>query len=290
MKPAKLISEIVTGRDFSRHPYTHDDAEMRKVITTVVERGLQMVLLDNIDGLFGLPSIDAALTGTSWTDRRLGKNESIEGLLRTCWYLSGNNITITGDAIRRILRARMLSKMEHPEDRTGFKIPDIRKYVRENRKSLLSDIFTILRGYILAGMPDQKLSEWGSFESWSRIVRGAVVWAGMRDPGETRIGMRKNSDRKAETLARLIAGLEEITADKPLRTDEIISTLETHKDKYSVLRVALSELCGTPIGTLPDARQIGSQLGQVREKYCGTKFIQHKDAGGNLKAWFVVNT
>ena len=40
----------------------------------------------------------------------------------------------------------------------------------------------MLRAYHVAGRADQKLPSCGSFEQWSRLVRSAVVWTGMKDP------------------------------------------------------------------------------------------------------------
>ena len=52
-----------------------------------------------------------------------------------------------------------------------------------------------------------KLPPWGSFEAWSALVRGAVVWAGLRDPADSRIEIRRTSDMDATALPALLAGL-----------------------------------------------------------------------------------
>ncbi len=43
---------------------------------------------------------------------------------------------------------------------------------------------TILGAYVQAGRPSMNLRHWGSFEGWSDLVRGAVVFAGLPDPGD----------------------------------------------------------------------------------------------------------
>jgi putative DNA primase/helicase len=55
-----------------------------------------------------------------------------------------------------------------------------------SRAQLVAAGLTVLRGYSAAGRPDMRLPPWGSFEGWSKLVRGALVWAGEADPGETR--------------------------------------------------------------------------------------------------------
>src|SRR4029078_7193213 len=69
---ADASSLIAPGDILATASYSHDGAEMRKVITSVALAGDRAVLLDNIGGAFGLPSLDAALTSTKWKDRLLG--------------------------------------------------------------------------------------------------------------------------------------------------------------------------------------------------------------------------
>ncbi len=54
--------------------------------------------------------------------------------------------------------------------------------MQENRSDYLSAALTILRAFHVAGRPDQRISPWGSFTAWSKLVRGALVWAGLPDP------------------------------------------------------------------------------------------------------------
>src|ERR1043165_9704986 len=72
-------------------------------------RGLEgqkahIVLIDNINRPLGAGALDAALTGTAWSERILGKGEKIALPLLTIWYATGNNVTFKGDTARRCLR------------------------------------------------------------------------------------------------------------------------------------------------------------------------------------------
>ena len=69
-----MKAKIVTGEAFTIATYTTDDNELRKRITTLAMEGDRLVLFDNVDGKFGGPVLDAALTATSWKDRLLGFN------------------------------------------------------------------------------------------------------------------------------------------------------------------------------------------------------------------------
>jgi hypothetical protein len=155
------------------------------------------------------------------------------------------------DTARRTLLARMESPLECPEERTGFAHADLLAWVRADRQRLAADGLTLLRGFVAAGRPDQKLPPWGSYEAWSNLIRNAIVWAGLADPAETR-GITREADRSAEILALVHGGILEAqghvaargaTAAELVRLVEHPTAPDEH-DPYPTLRAATAELCG----------------------------------------------
>ena len=164
-----------------------DDEEFRKRITALAIAAEPLVLIDNISGTLGSPSLDAALTATSWSDRILGQTAMASGIpLFATWYATGNNVILAADTARRTLHIRLESPLESPEERAGFRHPALLAWIRQERGRLAVAPVTILAAYCAAGRPDMGLRPWGSFEAWSGLVRQAVVWVGMPDPAETR--------------------------------------------------------------------------------------------------------
>jgi hypothetical protein len=200
---ADVIALIITGRRFPVMSYTSEREELRKRITTLAVEGDRMVLLDNLAGAVGNDILDAALTADRWKDRILGGNKVYDGPLHICWYATGNNVQLHADTARRVCHCRMETADERPEMKTGFKYPDLRAHVRANRGTLLSAALAILRGWVAAKRPTHGLTPWGSFEGWSSVVRESLVFAGLPDPGETRLELQTTSDRDA--LAMLVA-------------------------------------------------------------------------------------
>jgi hypothetical protein len=98
----------------------------------------------------------------------------------------GNNVSIAGDMPRRCVFARLESLLENPEQRTvdTYKHPEragsdrFKAWVREHRSDLVVKALTLLRAYIVAGMPDQQIGVMESFGNWAHLVCGAIVWAG----------------------------------------------------------------------------------------------------------------
>ena len=55
---------------------------------------------------------------------------------KAIWIATGNNLQFQADTARRTLRIRLESREENPEERTGFKHPDLLPWVRRERGRL----------------------------------------------------------------------------------------------------------------------------------------------------------
>ncbi len=289
---ADVTGEIVSGRPMPRTPQALDETEEAKRITAFALEGDRLLLIDNISKPLGSGALDTVLTGTTWSERILGKSEKVSLPLLTVWYGTGNNVTFKGDTARRCLHIRLDSDLEKPEIRDGFKHPDLLAWVHAHRAELVVAALTILRGYCAAGRPTVGLKAWGSFEGWSALVRNALVWAGLPDPAETRAELDE-VDTDANTLAGLIGGWEELEArvGRELGGCTIAQALDAlrgdeSEKQFARLRSALAELCPHPAGQLPTARRVGYGLRRFRGRVVGDKKLQTRVSGGN-NVWFV---
>lgn len=279
----ELVGAIYSGRPLARMSQA-DDTEMRKRITTIAMTGDPIVLIDNVSGVLGGPALEAAITSTVWKDRELGANRDVMLPLRTQWLASANNAAVTGDLVRRILNTRLESMMERPEERGGFKYPDVLSHVYKNRPALVVAALTVLRGFAVARFADQKLQTWGSFEAWSRIIRGALAWAGEADPYAGRKDLVEVGDRDVELLERLLTGWEEF--DGPMTTVEALSAVRAAPTKYGVLRDAFADLCDCPLEKVT-ARKIGNKLARFKHRVVGDRYFDHRAKTGTGVPWVV---
>jgi hypothetical protein len=280
------ISRITTGERFTIATYTHDEDELRKRITSLAMSGERLVLFDNIDGKFGNATLDAALTGTSWEDRILGVNRMAKSPLYMTWYATGNNVQIAADTARRVCHIRLESPDERPEEREGFRHPDLLAWVGSHRTELLRAALTILRAYVVAGRPDMKLPAWGSFDGWSRLVRAAVVWVGLPDPGETRIQLQDSADTAAESMGLLLNCWEQFDHDRRgLTTSEVVDRLRNSKTREEIEENCRATIEGL-IGKL-DARALGNKLRQYRRRIFQGKFFDRAGTSHQAIRWAV---
>jgi hypothetical protein len=273
---ANLVSIISQGQAAAAMPYGQgDDDELRKKLTTIALAGDRVVLIDNIVGLFGGASLEAALTSPDcmWHDRKLGSNTSVRLPLLTTWLATANNVQLAGDIYRRIVHIRLETQLEHPEERTDFKRPLLLDWTREAQPELAAAALTILRGYTTAGQPRAGLTPWGSFDGWSNLVREAIVWSGQPDPGLTRQRLREDSDTDSHGLRALLSGMLELDQlDRGLTAQDMIRACETNARSHQELRAALDEYAA-PRGGSYSARSLGRRLAAFRRRVVDGQYL-----------------
>jgi hypothetical protein len=266
------IGIIVTGRSMTRTGYAHDSIEMGKQITATALAGDQLVLFDNLKngGMFGNSALDRALTGRTWRDRILGKSEMTPNLdLIAAFFASGNNTVLCSDVARRVVQIRLESPYERPEERTGFKIPDLLGYVARNRGELVAAVLTVIRAYVLAGKPPQNLTP-VDFVAWSGLIRNAVYWSTGIDPCKDHHELADSNPDHGQSAALVEAWyeLQLETGRKGFKVAEMLRVLAEDNDglKHLSLRDALAELSSrTKPGELPSSGTIGMKIQTIRK-------------------------
>lgn len=283
---ADTASIIAYGRSAPRKTFSPDDNEQRKAITATAIEALPSVLLDNVDCLLGGSSLDAALTATTWTDRILGASKTTGELpLRTIWTATGNNLRFGSDLARRVLPIRLAPQIENPEEREDFEHDNLLEWVRCNRARLAVAALTILRAYVVAGGPVQPGGVWGSFEAWSSLVRGALVWAGQPDPLATR-ETAKADDQSGAIVRGLIGGLIDVSDDNEgMTAREIASRLNDpdYSDRFAAMREVVAEVA--TVRGVVDARKLGYALRKYRGRISGNYEISGEAGHGGLVRW-----
>lgn len=278
---------IAYGHCAGRKAFTRDDSEMGKVITAVALAAAPSVLFDNLDMQLGGAALDAAITSATWSDRILGQSRMTGDLpMRTVWSATGNNMAFGSDIGRRVLPIRLQSQLETPEDRSGFRHPDLLAWIEKERPRLAVSALTILRAYFVAGCPAQSGGDWGSFERWSAVVRGSIVWAGGADPLPTRVSALAGDDTAA-LLGKLIEGIQ--AADPSglgLTTKEIErKTFGSEADDadHEALAEAVFEICGERFNGRKFGRRVRGFVGRVWRG----RFIEADSARGGVARWRV---
>ena len=180
---SEMSSRIVHGNAPAMRPWASEE-ELRKTLFASLLAGDRSIGFDNLqDGTKVRSStLCAFLTASVYTDRKLGVSEAPSLPNRSVVLATGNNINPAGDLARRSLVCRLDASMEAKTLRArSFAVSDLRRYVSDNRPTLLIAALTVLAAHRDAGYPRSKVSL-PSFEAWSKLVRDPLMWLGMADP------------------------------------------------------------------------------------------------------------
>jgi hypothetical protein len=173
----ETIMLITTGKMPAHTTYRRDDdEELRKAITSTLLANPQAIIsYDNVMGRVDSAELASSLTQSVRSDRLLGQNRKLELPVFATWFMNGNNLDIGGDIPRRGYLVRMDAKCEKPDQRTGFKHPDLLGWIREHRPALVAALLTICRAWFVAGKPVSAYPvTLGSYEHWAKTVGGIL--------------------------------------------------------------------------------------------------------------------
>lgn len=281
-----VISLVATGREAARMGRPGSDEEMRKSLLAIALDGSSIVLLDNETGDLGSKELAKAITSEAVTDRLLGVSKKVTMPLRAVWFATGNNLTFSSDLARRVVPIDLDAAMENPEDRTVFRHPDLRAYVKESRPQLVVAVLTILRAYHVAGRPTHGASRIGSFESWDDLVRGVCVWAGLGDPEGGRERVRADD---ADTDA-LSGALEAVAAEFGDASFTAAEVARKYGNGSETFKAAVAEWVGGR--GIVDARSIGNALRRSKGRIVGGRAVvtAGSDSHERTKRWKIRET
>jgi hypothetical protein len=186
-----------------------DDDEMRKMLTSAIRTGQDVILLDNLKGLLNSPALEAFASASTWTDRLLGTNEVMKGPNTATVFISSNGLTVTPDLRRRALFAELHLSEERAEDKV-FKRPLSVNVLKTMRPGILAACWALVRHWDTLGRPKPSRSH-SAFPMWASVIGGIVESSGFNCPFETaNVAVVADEDGQA---MRLLAAEMTVGAD-----------------------------------------------------------------------------
>ena len=117
---SRILGTILLGSEPSLTTFPRQPEELKKTITSLLLKGSQLVIFDNVTGSLDTPELAAVLTARVWEDRILGQTRTISVPQNAAWIVNGNNINVRNDLVRRSIMIRMKSELSQPWLKNGF--------------------------------------------------------------------------------------------------------------------------------------------------------------------------
>jgi hypothetical protein len=214
-----VIAAIATGRVCPVISASRNSEESEKRIGAVLLSGSSIVSLDNLTHDLGSEILCQVSERPMVRIRVLGRSEMPICECRTAMFATGNNVTFSGDMVRRGLLCNLETLQERPELRE-FK-QDALVRAGAERATYVAAALTLVRAYLVAGAPSV-CGAFGSYAAWSRMARSPLVWLGEPDPVSSLDTIR---DEDVElTNIRELFGLwkDHLRLDMPYTTARIL--------------------------------------------------------------------
>jgi hypothetical protein len=159
--------------------WTHSDEELRKSITAVLAEPVGTIIFDNLaEGtVIDSPVLARLITDRTWADRLLGGNKIGGGANDRLWSATGNNLLLGGDMATRTVLVRLNPDMPHPEERTGFTIPNLDQWILNpaNQRRVLWHLLILVIDWTRGGAPRQVGITMRQFTPWAEAVGGFLA-------------------------------------------------------------------------------------------------------------------
>jgi hypothetical protein len=290
---ADVVALVATGRPAGMASAPRDDEEVRKQITSALRAGSTVITIDNVSGELAAPSLARALTAEVWEDRLLGRSEQLKLPQRATWLASGNNLKLGGDIPRRSYWIRLDAKTEKPWERKGFRHPNLKEYVCENRGVLVSALLTLGRAWFVEGRPEaEDAPPLGGFEGWVSTVGGVIANLDMRGFLGNLNELYERSGDDAGEWAEFLSTWRDEYHETPKKTADVAT--ELYRDEGTQLRAALPEALAALVEAKDPhlSRKLGKAFSAREDRRYGTEGLHLRRAGKEQRAvrWTVAST
>jgi putative DNA primase/helicase len=198
-----LGSTIATGRWCPVMNAGRDDNETEKGINTKLISGVPGFSIDNVHKTLNLEALNTATERPLLQPRNFGTLTDILIENGVVIYMTGNNLDVADEQIRRTMLCKMDVADEQPEQRR-FPKGDPIQTVLADRGRYIADILIIARAYLAyldAGGEPPDVNPYGSFPDWDKFVRQPLIWLRGADPLDCQDGMRAEDPVKQRRIS-----------------------------------------------------------------------------------------
>jgi hypothetical protein len=176
-----LASIIATGEVAAVIPPPATREEWPKLLASLLDNGRTFITFDNLHDALKSDALEAVLTKPFLQFRQLGHTRERIVPNRAVWCVTGNNVAVSRDMVRRCYRVRIDPRCAQPHLRMNFKHPNLVAHCKADRANLLAALLVLIRAWHAAGKPPFGGAQLGTYTAWKETVGGILKNAGFED-------------------------------------------------------------------------------------------------------------
>jgi hypothetical protein len=256
------------------------------------------IIFDNLaEGtVIDSPVLARLITDRTWADRLLGGNKIGGGANDRLWSATGNNLLLGGDMATRTVLVRLNPNVPHPEERTGFAIPNLDQWILSpaNQRRLLWHLLVLVIDWTRNGAPPQTGIAMRQFTPWAEAVGGFLAHHGVGGFLGNVQNVRDIDDENATWTAflgrwRKIHGDQWRTSREIRRSADVVALPgETSRDPWTEVDhwdgLFLTDGRGKLLNEVALGKRLKGQVGRYHGSYV---LRSEEDKHNNVRTWRV---
>ncbi len=267
--------------------WTADDQELRKSITSVLADPVGTIIFDNLaEGtVINSPVLARLITDRTWADRLLGKNTTAAFHNDRVWTATGNGLRLGGDMATRTVLVRLNPNMPHPEERTGFAIPNLDQWILApgNQRKMLWNLLVLVVDWTRNGAPRKTGITMRQFTPWAEAVGGFLAHHGI-EGFLGNIQDVRNIDDEDAAWAAFLGQWRKVQGDKQVTTRQLRQSADAVMgvDQWDGLFLDDGR------GKIPGDKSLGKRLAGHIDRYHGSYVLRSEmDRHTKIRTWRV---
>lgn len=224
-----LLNEIlrtIHGGVF-RAEMPHDDAELEKTLSSILtQTTAPVVQFDNVAGTLRSSRLAGLLTSAVYSGRLLGSTNNVDMANDRLWTITGNNLNLGGDLVRRTVWVTVDPRCPDPEKRTGFRL-NIPEWTVQHRGDVLHALLVWVSAWRAAGMERPAETSSDCYAKWIATVRGILAHAQVPGQFAAEASVQQAVGTDDEGWGEFLAAAHAVMGDEPWAVRDLVGKLAT---------------------------------------------------------------
>lgn len=266
-----LAAIIATGEVAAVIPPPANREEWPKLLSSLLDSGRTFITFDNLHDVLKSDALEAVLTKPFLQFRQLGHTRERIVPNRAVWCVTGNNVAVSRDMVRRCFRISIDPRCAQPHLRKKFKQPNLIQYCKDERGSLLASLLVLIRNWHVEDRPSFGGTQLGTYTAWKDMVGGILKCAGFDDFLANQRELYTEMDIETEEWEAFLLSLETHTRAAEFSVKDVVDRIQNGELDLPREVARIYGQTVTHTGAKPNA-YFGVQLGHILRKHCKTRY------------------